>query len=275
MCLQPLALLSIPVVIENKPGANTQIGATFVARAQPDGYTLLVAADATFVINPFLYSALRYDPVKEFAPITGLGRLDQALIVHTSVPAANLQELIALAKSKPGELTYGTVGAGSSMHLNFELMQKMGDFKLQAVHYRGGAPAYNDVLAGHISMMLTSPGPAAEAAEKGFVKFIATGGRQRHPQLPEIPTLAESGLTELEAYTWVGIVAPAGTPQAIIDKINNDVRQILSDPEFEQRFLTPNMLTSIGSSSREFAAFMEQESKKWRTLISASGIKID
>ncbi|QOZ44736.1 tripartite tricarboxylate transporter substrate binding protein [Bradyrhizobium sp. CCBAU 53340] len=264
-----------PVIIENKSGANSQIGAVAVARAQPDGYVLLIAPDATFAINQHLYPALQYDPFRNFAPITAVGRIDQALIVHSSVPATSFQELVALAKSKPGGLTYGTVGAGSSMHLNFELMQQIGQFKLLAVHYRGGAPALSDVLAGTVSMMLVSPAPAAEAAETGSVRLLATGGLQRLSNLPNVPTISESGLAGFEAYTWVGLVAPAGTPQPVVDKINNDVRQILSDADFERKFLAPNMLKSIATSPSEFAVFMKNESEKWGNVIHEIGLKIN
>jgi len=264
-----------PVIVENKPGANSQIGAAYVAKAPPDGYTLMVSAEATFVINQSLYPKLPYDPVKDFAPVAALARLDQALIVHSSVPANTFQELIALAKSKPGELTLGTFGAGSNAHLYLAMLQQMTGVEILPVHYRGAAPAFTDVIAGHISMMFTTPNAASSAAKEGRVKLLATGGRSRLRQLPDVPTIWESGLPGFEAVVWLGLVAPAGTPRDVVSKINGEIQRIFSDPDFKQRFLYTNSLESIAGTPEAFADFMSKETVKWADLIRLTGIKVE
>ena len=263
------------VLIENKSGANTQIGAQQVAKSAPDGYTLLASAETTFVVNPSLYSKLSYDPAKDFAPISGLGMINQALIVHPSVPATTVKELIDLAKAKPGELTYGTFGIGSSGHLNMEMFQGMAGVTLRAVHYRGGAPALTAVMGGHTDTLFISLGQMAQPWQAGQVRALAVGSRKRVAEFPQLPTVAESGLPDFEAASWFGLVAPSGTPPEIVRKINADVQRILSDPTFKEKFLVPNRYEPIIGSPEQFDEFMKADAEKWTKVIKDANVKVD
>jgi tripartite-type tricarboxylate transporter receptor subunit TctC len=263
------------VLIENKAGANTQIGAQQVAKSAPDGYTLLASAETTFVVNPSLYSKLSYDPAKDFVPISGLGMINQALIVHPSVPAATVKEFIGLAKAKPGELTYGTFGIGSSGHLNMEMFQGMAGVTLRPVHYRGGAPALTAVMGGHTDALFISLGQMAQPWQAGQVRALAVGSRKRVAEFPQLPTVAESGLADFEAASWFGLVAPSGTPPEIVRKINADVQRILSDASFKEKFLVPNRYEPITGSPEKFAAFMKADALKWTKVIKDANVKVD
>src|SRR6266487_3527558 len=203
-------------IVENKPGANNQIAAEYVTKAAPDGYTLLIGPEVTFVVNPSLYAKLPYDTVKGFTPISGLVTINHALIVNPALPVQSVKDLIALAKQKPGEINYGTFGVGSSGHLNMELFQALSGAKFQAVHYKGATPALTDVVAGHIQMMFISVGSAVPQWKAGKVKLLAVGAKKRMPLLPEAPTVAESGLAGFEAVSWFGLFAPAGTPADVV-----------------------------------------------------------
>jgi tripartite-type tricarboxylate transporter receptor subunit TctC len=264
------------VVIENKAGANTQIGAQQVAKSPPDGYTLLASAETTFVINPSLYTKLAYDAATDFVPVSGLGLIDQALTVHPSVPANNVRELIALARSKPDQLTYGTFGIGSSGHLNMEMFQGMAGVKLRAVHYRGGAPALTAVLGGHTNALFISLGQMFQPWQAGQVRAIAVGSKQRvGGEFAAVPTVAESGLPGFEATSWFALVAPSRTPREIVVKINADVQRILADASFKEKFLQPNRYQPITGSPEELDAFMKADARKWTKVVKDAGLKID
>jgi len=250
------------VIIDNKPGANSQIGAEMVAKAAPDGHTLLVSADTTFVMNPHLYAKLSYDPMKDFAPVSGLGISPQALVVHPSVPANTFAELIAVAKQKPGELNYGTFGPGSSGHLNIELMQMLTGTKFTAVHYKGANPAITDLLGGHIQMMIVSIGLVRSHFEAGKLRVLGFGSAARLPQFPDVPAMAQS-LPGYEAGSWYGLVAPKGTPQGIVDQLSAETQKAFNDPAFRERYLAPAMTFSIASPPDAFAARMRDDLAKW------------
>jgi tripartite-type tricarboxylate transporter receptor subunit TctC len=263
-------------VIENKPGANSQVGAEYVAKAAPDGYTLLVTADTTFVMNPHLYSKLSYDAANDFVPITGLGISPQALVVHPSVPARTVADLVTLAKSKPGALNYGTFGPGSSGHLNIELLGSMTGTKFNAVHYRGAAPAVTDVIAGHIQMLIVSIGLVAQPRQAGQLKVLGFGSTERIPQFPDVPTLAESGLPGYEAGSWYGLAAPKGTPREITDKLSAETRRIFDDPQFRERFLAPSFIIySIARTPEAFAERIRVETVKWGKVIREANVKVE
>jgi tripartite-type tricarboxylate transporter receptor subunit TctC len=262
------------VVIENKPGANSQLGAEYVAKAAPDGTTLLVSADTTFVMNPHLYSKLGYDPAKDFVPVSGLGISPQALVVHPSVPASNVAELIAYAKTKPGELNYGTFGPGSSGHLNIEWLQSLTGTKFTAVHYKGAAPAITDLLGGHIQMMIVSIGLVRQHFQSGKLKVLGFGSTQRLPQFPDVPTIAES-LPGFEAASWYGLVAPKGTPREIVDKLSAETVKIFGDPAFRDKFLAPAMTFSIASAPDKFAARIHADLAKWGKVIKDAKVKLE
>jgi tripartite-type tricarboxylate transporter receptor subunit TctC len=235
------------VVVENRPTGAGIVGVDSVAKAAPDGHTLLVAADANFVTAPHTYSKLPYDTIQDFTPITGLGISPQALIVHPSVPANSFGELIELGKKQPGEINYGTFGVGTSGHLNIVLMESMTGAKFTPVHYRGATPALTDTIAGHIQMMIVSIGLVAQPWQAGQLKVLGFGSTSRISQYPDVHTLAESGLPGYEAGSWYGLFAPAGTPAAIVEKINTETRHIFSDPAFRDRVLAPSFIYSIAS----------------------------
>jgi tripartite-type tricarboxylate transporter receptor subunit TctC len=263
------------VVVENRPTGAGIVGVDSVAKAAPDGHTLLVAADANFVTAPHTYSKLPYDAFKDFAPISGLGISPQALIVHPSVPVKTLAELIELGKKKPGELNYGTFGIGTSGHLNIVLLESLTGAKFTPVHYRGATPALTDTIAGHIQMMIVSIGLVAQPWQAGQLKVLGFGSTSRISQYPDVPTLAESGLTGYEAGSWYGLFAPAGTPSAIVEKINVETQRIFSDPAFRDRVLAPSFIYSIASSPEEFTARIRSDSAKWGKVIREANIKAD
>ena len=264
-----------PFVIENKPAGAGQVGVADVAKSSPDGYTLLVTADATFVTNPHTYSKLPYDPINDFVPITGLGISPQALVVHPSVPVTTFADLIALGRQRPGELNYGTFGIGTSGHLNIILIENMTGAKFTAVHYRGAAPAVTDLLGGHIQMMIVSIGLVAQPWQAGQLKVLGFGSAARLPQFPNVPTLAESGLPGYEAGSWYGLAAPKGTPRDIVDKLSTQTQKIFSDPEFRDKFLAPNFIYSIVSPPGEFAERIRADSVKWGKVVRDANVHVD
>jgi len=261
-------------VVENKAGANYQIGAAAVAKAEPDGTTLLVMSEA-FVISPLLTSKPPYDPAGDFAPITSLVSINQALAAHPSLPASSVGELIELARRRPGELDYGTYGVGSTGHLNMELFESAAGIRLTPVHYKGATPALTDVIAGHIPMMFISVASVVEPWKAGKIKLLGVGSPRRLPLLPDVPTIAESGLADFRALTWFGLFATGGTPAAVVDKINGDVRHILADPEFRERFLAPQMFEPFTNSPEQFGDFLSAETQKWGKVIHDANLKAD
>jgi tripartite-type tricarboxylate transporter receptor subunit TctC len=264
------------VVIENKGGAAHVVGAQSVAKAAPDGYSLLVAEAGTFTVNPTLYGKgkLPYDEEKDFIPITGIVRINQALLGHPSLPANNVRELIELASKKPGELTYGTAGIGSAPHMNMVLFESMANVKLVPVHYRGAAPALTDVIAGHVNLMSVSVSLALPPLRAGQIKIFGIGSGKRLPLAPDIPTVAESGLPDYEATTWFGLFATAGTPREIVTKINTEVAKILADPQFREKFLAPQMFEPMASSPEEFADYIKAQTRKWAKVIGEQKLSI-
>jgi tripartite-type tricarboxylate transporter receptor subunit TctC len=263
------------VIVENRPGGNSQIGAEYVTRSAPDGYTLLVSADTTFVMGPHLYSDLKYDPLQDFVPITGLGVSPQTLVVHPSVPVNNVADLIAYGRKQPGALNYGTFGIGSSGHLNIELIQMMTGAKFTPVHYGGATPAINDLMGGHIQFMIVSVGLVVQPAKAGLLKVLAIGSKDRLKQFPDTPTLAESGLQGFETGSWYGLVAPKGTPQDVILKIGKDAEASFNDAAFQQKTLDPSFIYSIASDPKTFSDMMHRESDKWKKVIDAANIKVE
>jgi tripartite-type tricarboxylate transporter receptor subunit TctC len=265
------------VVIENKGGAAHVVGAQSVAKAAPDGYSLLVAEAGTFTINPILYGKgkLPYDEEKDFTPVTGIVRINQALLGHPSLPANNVRELIALAKKKPGEFTYGTAGIGSAPHMNMVLFESMAGVKLQAVHYRGAAPAITDVIAGHVNLMSVSVSLALPPFRAGQIKIFGIGASKQLAPAADIPTVAESGLPGYEASTWFGLFATAGTPRDIVDKVNAEVVKLLADPQFREKFLAPQMFEPMPSSPEAFADYIKAQTNKWAKVIREQKLSID
>jgi tripartite-type tricarboxylate transporter receptor subunit TctC len=263
------------VIVENKPGANTQLGAADVAKAAPDGYTLLATAEGTFVTNPVLYAKLPYDPVKDFVPVSGLGLITQVLVVNPAAPMRTVADLVALARTKPGELNYGTFGIGSASHLNMAMFEGMAGIKLAPVHYRGGAPAVTDVIGGHIPMLFVSVTLMAQPFKTGQLRALGVGGAKRLAQFPDLPTIAESGLPGFQAVSWFGLFAPAGTPNPIVAKVNADVQQILASAAFRQQFLDPNFYEPIPGTPEQFAEYVRTDAARWANALKDTTIKID
>jgi tripartite-type tricarboxylate transporter receptor subunit TctC len=264
------------VVVENKGGAAHIIGAEAVAKAAPDGYPLLVGESGTFTVNPTLYPAgkLPFDTEKDFIPITGLVRINQALIAAKSLPATNTAEFIALAEQKPGQLTYGTAGIGSALHMNMELFDSMAGVKLLPVHYRGATPALNDLIGGSINVMTVSIATALPPFQAGQIEILGIGSAKRLPQVADIPTVAET-VPGYTATAWFGLFGTAGTPPDIVMKIDTEVRRIFSDPAFRARFLDPQMFESMAGPPDEFAAYVKAERAKWAKVIEEAGIKLE
>ena len=265
------------VVIENKGGGAHIIGAQQVAKAAPDGYTLLVAEAGTYVLNPTLYpkDKLSYDTEKDIAPITGLVRISQALIANNGLAAKNASDLVALAKSKPGEITYGTAGVGSAPHMNMIKFENMAKVKLQAIHYRGAAPALNDIIAGHINLMSVSLSLVIQPHNEKKLKALGVSTNHRVKELPDVPTVSESGVPGYEAGTWFGLATTGGTPRDVIMKINAEVQKILKDPSFQQKFMAPQLFESMASSPEEFATYIKSETATWAKVIKEQGLKIE
>jgi tripartite-type tricarboxylate transporter receptor subunit TctC len=263
------------VLIENRLGGAGHVGTDHVAKAAPDGYTLLVTADATFVTNPHTYAKLSYDPINDLVPITGLGISPQALVVNPSVPAGTLAELVELARKKPGEINYGTFGIATSGHLNIILLENVTGTRFTPVHYRGAAPGLNDLIGGHIQMMIVSIGLVAQPWQAGRLKVLGFGSRTRLPQYPEVPTLIESGLPDYEAGSWYALAAPKGTPRAIVDKLNKETQRIFGDAAFREKFLERSFIYSIVSSPEEFAERIRRDSAKWGKVIRDAKIKVE
>ena len=261
------------VIIENRGGAGHNIGAAAVAKAAPDGYTLMAVEAGTFVANPFLYAKLPYDPDNDFEPISGFASISMALLAHPSLPARNVRELIDLARKRPGEISYGTSGIGGVLHISILLLETLADVKLVPVHYRGAAPALNDLLGGHINVISMGPSIALPQVRAGQLNMLAVGSGKRLPQLPDVPTLDESGVPGYEASTWFGLFAPARTPRTIIAKIHSDVQRILSDPEFKN-YLTPQLLEPMIGTSEEFAAFIKSDAQKWGDIIRKANLSL-
>jgi tripartite-type tricarboxylate transporter receptor subunit TctC len=263
------------IIVEDKPGATNQIAAEYVAGAAADGYTLLVSPEATFVINPSLFERLRYNADTDFIPVSGLVSIQQALIVNPALPVQSVSDFIALAKSKPGQINYGTFGAGSTGHLNMEMLQSMAGIKLNAVHYKGATPALTDVMAGHIEAMFISVGSAVEPAKAGKVRLLATGGAQRLAQLPDVPTVAESGLAGFQAVSWFGLFTPKRTPDDVVSRLNREVNRILADAEFHRTFLDRQFFQPMPGAPAEFVAFIKSDERKWSEIVRAAHVKID
>jgi tripartite-type tricarboxylate transporter receptor subunit TctC len=266
-----------PVIVENKGGAAHIIGAQAVASAAPDGYTLMVGESGTFTVNPTLYppGKLPYDPDKDFTPITGLVTIYQALLADRALPVKNAAELIALAKAKPGQLTYGTAGVGSALHMNMELFDSMAGVKITPVHYRGATPALNDLIGGQINTMTVSVASGLPAYQAGQIKMLGVASPKRMPQLPDVPTVDESGLPGFQATAWFGLFGPAGMPHDVVMKIDSEVIRIFNDPAFRARFLDPQMFESTAGPPDQFAAFVKAERDKWAKVIREANIKLE
>jgi tripartite-type tricarboxylate transporter receptor subunit TctC len=262
------------VVVDNRPGASTMIGAEQVAKSAPDGYTLLLSAELTFVTVPHLYEKIPYDPLKDFAPITALVSATQALVANPSLPAKTVKDIATLTRAKPGELSYGSFGIGSTGHLNMEVLQAMTGARFNHIPYSGAGPAMNDVIGGHINLMFAALSIVKGNVQAGKLRMIGVGSDRRSREFPDVPTISESGVPGFEAKSWFGLVAPAGTPPDIIKKINSDVTKIILGPAFAEKYLAAQGLEPIVGSSDQFLAFIRDETVKWGKVVKDANIKI-
>lgn len=262
------------VVVENRPGASTMIGAEQVAKSPADGYTLLLTAELTLVTLPHLYEKIPYDPLRDFAPITALVSATQALVANPSLPVKTVNDVVTLAKAKPGELTYGSFGIGSTGHLNMEVFQAMTGTRFNHIPYSGAGPAMNDVVGGHVSLMFAALSIVKGSVDAGKLRMIGVGSDRRSGEFPDVPTISESGVPGFEAKSWFGLVAPAGTPPEIIKKINEDVTKVISDPAFARQYLAAQGLVPITGTPEEFAAFIQAETKRWGKVVKDANIQL-
>ena len=262
------------VVVENRPGASTMIGAEQVAKSPADGYTLLLTAELTLVTLPHLYEKIPYDPLRDFAPITALVSATQALVANPSLPVKTVNDVVTLAKAKPGELTYGSFGIGSTGHLNMEVFQAMTGTRFNHIPYSGAGPAMNDVVGGHVSLMFAALSIVKGSVDAGKLRMIGVGSDRRSGEFPDVPTISESGVPGFEAKSWFGLVAPAGTPPEIIKKINEDVTKVISDPAFARQYLVAQGLVPITGTPEEFASFIQAETKRWGKVVKDANIQL-
>jgi tripartite-type tricarboxylate transporter receptor subunit TctC len=267
------ARLGQPVVIDNRGGAGGNLGAEAAAHSAPDGYTLLLAA-TTLAISPSLYKKLAYDPVKDLAPISLVATVPNVMITHPSVPAKTLQEFIALAKSRPGELNFGSGGSGTSNHLGGELFNMVAGVKLVHIPYKGVNLAMNDAMAGNIQLVVIGIPAAAPQIKAGKLRALAVIAPQRSPALPEVPTVAEAGLPDFDVTTWYGLLAPAATPRAIIARLNAEVVQSMQAPDLKER-LAGMGTDPLTSTPEEFGAYINREIAKWGDVVRKAGLKAD
>jgi len=261
-----------PVVVENVTGAGSNIATDRVAKATADGYTLLMGGNSALVMSPSLYDRLPYDPVKDFAPISQVFVAANLLVIHPDVPAKTLPEFVALARTQPGKLTYGHAGVGTSQHLAAELFKFIEHVDIQPVAYRGTTAVLPDLLAGRLTMSFANILNALPLARDGKLTAFAVTSRKRSGAAPDMPTMAELGYPGFEAVPWFGLMAPAGTPPAIIDKVHRDSARILAQPDIRKR-LTELGLDVIGNTPAEFAAVIKAEIPQWAAVIKGAGIK--
>ncbi len=262
------------VVIDNRPGAGGNIGADLVAKAPADGYTILMGAVSTHAINVTLYNKLPYDPIRDFAPVTLITSVPNVLVVHPSVPANNVKELIALAKSRPGQLNFASGSTGSAGHLAGELFNSMAGVRMTHIPYKGAAPAVVDLMAGHVSLMFDNMSSALPNIKATRVRALAVTTLKRSPLLPQLPTISDAGLRGFDIATWFGIFAPAGTPPDIVARLNGEIVRILHTPEMKERLALLGA-EPIGNKPDEFAAFVRAEIPKYAKVIQASGARAD
>jgi tripartite-type tricarboxylate transporter receptor subunit TctC len=263
-----------PVVIDNVPGAGGSLGADKVAKATPDGYTLLMGHIGTLAVNPSLYPALPYDPVKSFAPVAWVARVPNVLVVNPQVAARSVKELVALARSRPGQLNYGSGGNGSAANLATEYFKLQTATSLLHIPYRGTAPAINDLIGGQIQVLFTGAPAVLSQIRNGQLRALAVSSPQRLPALPDLPTVAEAGYKDFEADQWYGVVAPAGTPREIVARLNTQINLALNAPELKAR-LTSEGAVATPTTPEAFGKHIASEIARWKPVIQSGRVKTD
>jgi tripartite-type tricarboxylate transporter receptor subunit TctC len=267
-------ILGKPIVIENRPGAGTTIGSELVATSAPDGYTLLIGDMGTYALNASLYKNLRYDPQKNFAPISLTGQFPLILVVNpASLPVNSMSDFLAYARANPGKVNYAAPGPGSPLHVAMELLKQQAGLNMVGVPYKGGADAINDLLSGQIHAMFLDIASAQAQLKGGRLKALAIASDKRRPALPDLPTVIESGVTGLEVYAWQGFVAPAGTPRDVITRLNSAFATAMQDSSIKQRLMEAQVEPLTGTPE-EFSRHMAQETVRWERVIRISNISL-
>lgn len=266
--------LGQPFLVESRPGAGGNIGTDFVAKSPADGYTILLTASGPLAINTTLYKTLPYDPLKDLAPVIHVASVPLVLVVHPSVPANSVNELIALLKSKPEGYSFASAGNGTPQHLSAELFKTMADVKMVHVPYKGSAPVINDLVGGQVPVAFESMVSVLPQVKGGRLRALATTGAQRSSLLPDVPSVAEAGLPGYESIAWYGVVAPGGTSKAIVDRLNSEITKALDTPDLKQR------LAELGSAPvhgtpEQFGAFIKSETGRWGKVVKESGATVD
>ena len=264
-----------PVLVENRPGANTIVAADAVAKSAPDGHAILMTTDATFSINPHLYAKLPYDAQRDFAPVTMLVLLQQLLVAHPALPASTLNELIGLARQKPGSINYASYGSGSQPHLAGEMLKNKAGIDLVHVPYKGISLAVPAVMAGEVQLTFAGIATSMPQLKAGRIKALAIGGTARSPLLPQVPTFAELGYPEVETHAWFGLFLPAGSPREAVARIHQDTRKILQEPEFRQKELIQKGYEVVGSGPDEFVNYLKKDSESRARAVKISGAKAE
>jgi len=262
-----------PIVIENRTGAGSILGTDAVAKAEPDGYTLLLGQSGPISINPAVYKDLRYDPVKDFAPVTMTTAYPYILVVNAKLPAKSLPEFVALARSQPGAMNYGTTGIGAANHLVAELFNGKAGIKMTHIPYRGTALAVGDLVAGQVTMVFGDPISVLPHMQSGSLRALAVTSLQRSAVAPEVPTVAESGFPGFDALAWHGILAPAKTPPAIVKKLNAEIVNALKHPE-TQALLVKQAMQTVGNAPEEFAAFIRNDIAVWKAVAAEADVSV-
>jgi tripartite-type tricarboxylate transporter receptor subunit TctC len=262
------------IYIDNKPGAGGNVGAEIVARSAPDGYTLLYGTNGTHAINQTLYGNLRFDPIADFEPVSRMTSIAALLTVNPALPVNSVSDLIAYARANPGKVNFASAGNGTTSHLAGELFKTMTGIDIVHVPYRGGAAAITDVVGGRVQMMIDVMPNAYPVAKSGKLRALAVTTAQRFPTAPEIPTIAESGVPGFEVSAWDGVLAPAGTPAAVVDKLNAAIRRALDDPQLRESLLARGAQPVAGSPAA-FAKHIRAETEKWANVVRLSGAKVD
>ena len=266
-------LLGQPVVVDNRPGAGGNVGMDAVAKSEPDGYTLLMGPIG-LAINPALYNKMSFDPIRDLAPIGLYAGVPNLLVVHPSVPAQSLKELIALFKANPGKYNYASNGNGTSSHLAAEMLKSSAGVDIVHIPYKGGAPAMADLLAGQVTMLFDQMPAVLPQVKGGKVRALGVSSAQRSAAAPEVPSLAEAGLPGFDMTVWFGLLAPARTPPAVLQRVNAEMGKVLQDPEF-RTFLAGLGVSPLGGSPEAFASFIQAETQRWAQVVKASGARID
>jgi len=267
-------ILGQPVTVENKPGAGGNLGVLDVARSAPDGYSMVMSTSGIQAINPALYAKMPLDPNKELAPVAPLVSLNNVLVVHPSVPARTVKEIIALAKKEPGKLTYASSGNGTSIHMSGAMFTQFTGTDIVHIPYKGSAPAVTDLLAGQTNMMFDNIPSSLPHIKSGKLIAIATTGAKRDPALPDLPTIAESGVKGYESGVWFGLMVPAATPKEIVAKLNAAAVEAAKSPEFVKR-MTDLGYNIIPGSPDDMARMLKEELARWAPIVKASGAKVD